>query len=123
MILGLYPSCRRKTEKKKTVDSQPVAAQPVTTQAAPQAAATQAAPQAATTQAAPQQAAAKPNVGAKPAPAPAPNKEADIMAFLNSWQKAWESRVLDAYMDHYSSKFQNPKGGYAAWKEQKRKFS
>jgi uncharacterized protein YchJ len=25
-------------------------------------------------------------------------------------------------MDHYSSKFQNPKGGYAAWKEQKRKL-
>jgi murein L,D-transpeptidase YafK len=65
---------------------------------------------------------APPAASKAPAPVvktPVPDPKKEIEAFLESWEKAWEARDLEAYLDHYSKTFQAGKRDYEAWKKHK----
>jgi murein L,D-transpeptidase YafK len=48
----------------------------------------------------------------------------EVMAFMKSWGKAWESGKTDPFMSHYASDFVNSEGmNYQAFKRQKEKVN
>jgi murein L,D-transpeptidase YafK len=48
-----------------------------------------------------------------------PGQDAKLKTFFDSWIKAWETKDLDAYIDHYHSDFVDKGKNKAAWKAYK----
>lgn len=48
-----------------------------------------------------------------------PGKDPSIKTFFESWIRAWESKSIDAYIDHYHSDFEAQGKNKTAWKNYK----
>ncbi|MEC5388048.1 L,D-transpeptidase family protein [Uliginosibacterium sp. H3] len=46
-----------------------------------------------------------------------------LNAEMEAWRRDWESRDVEKYLQHYSSKFRSNDGGFAAWAAQKRRVA
>ena len=44
----------------------------------------------------------------------------EVLASVEGWRQAWQSRDVDAYLSHYASNFAPEKGSYAAWEKDRR---
>jgi Flp pilus assembly protein TadD len=68
----------------------------------------------------PKPAEAKPAPPAKPEPAPAANLDAEIAAAVDAWLAAWSKKDVRAYLAHYASDFETPRGrSRKAWEAER----
>ena len=51
------------------------------------------------------------------------NERSSLLKMIEEWRLAWESRDVDQYAQHYSTRFKADGQGYQAWVEQKRKVN
>lgn len=64
---------------------------------------------------------AKATANAKPAASPSSTGDADIVAAVQGWAKAWSSKDLNGYFDSYGDSFTPPKGeSRSAWEKTRR---